>query len=139
LRYFVPKLKRISADQADARSVMTGRVVDSYTNISTVKLFSHAGREEAYAQESMDMFLETVHRQMRQVTMFQTLIYLNNSVLVFAVSAMSIGFWLTGIVSVGSIAIVIGLSLGSTACRSGSCGRSRVSSRTSAWSRTAWA
>jgi ATP-binding cassette subfamily B multidrug efflux pump len=111
IAHFVPKLKRISADQADARSVMTGRVVDSYTNISTVKLFSHAGREEAYAQESMDMFLETVHRQMRQVTLFQTLIYLNNSILVFAVSAMAIGFWLTGIVSVGSIAIVIGLSL----------------------------
>jgi len=111
IMHFVPKLKRISADQADARSAMTGRVVDSYTNISTVKLFSHAGREEAYAQESMDMFLEAVHRQMRQVTMFETLVYLNNCVLVFIVAAMSIGFWMTGIVSVGSIAVVIGLSL----------------------------
>lgn len=111
ITYFVPRMKRISADQADARSAMTGRVVDSYTNISTVKLFSHAGREEAYARESMDMFLETVHRQMRLVTMFQSLIYFNNSVLVFVVSVMSIGFWLTGIVSVGSIAVVIGLSL----------------------------
>lgn len=111
ITYFVPRLKRISTDQADARSAMTGRVVDSYTNISTVKLFSHAGREEAYARESMDMFLETVHRQMRLVTVFQSLIYFNNSVLVFVVSVMSIGFWLTGIVSVGSIAVVIGLSL----------------------------
>lgn len=111
IMHFVPKLKRISADQADARSAMTGRVVDSYTNISTVKLFSHAGREEAYAQESMDMFLEAVHRQMRQVTLFESLVYFNNCVLVFVVSAMSIGFWLTGIVSVGSIAVVIGLSL----------------------------
>jgi ATP-binding cassette subfamily B multidrug efflux pump len=59
----------------------------------------------------MDMFLETVHRQMRLVTIFQSLIYFNNSVLVFVVSVMSIGFWLTGIVSVGSIAVVIGLSL----------------------------
>ena len=111
IMHFVPKLKRISADQADARSAMTGRVVDSYTNISTVKLFSHAGREEAYAQESMDMFLNAVHRQMRQVTMFESLVYFNNCVLVFLVSAMSIGFWMTGIVSVGSIAVVIGLSL----------------------------
>tara|TARA_R110002020_G_scaffold27559_14_gene88981 strand:+ start:2700 stop:4568 length:1869 start_codon:yes stop_codon:yes gene_type:complete len=111
IMHFVPKLKRISADQADARSAMTGRVVDSYTNISTVKLFSHAGREEAYAQESMDMFLEAVHRQMRQVTMFESLVYFNNCVLVFIVAAMSIGFWMTGIVSVGSIAVVIGLSL----------------------------
>jgi ATP-binding cassette subfamily B multidrug efflux pump len=111
IMYFVPRLKRISSEQADARSQMTGRVVDSYTNISTVKLFSHAGREEIYAQESMDLFLETVHRQMRLVTIFQSLIYFNNSLLVFVVAAMSIGFWLTGIVSVGSIAVVIGLSL----------------------------
>ncbi|WP_394688262.1 ABC transporter ATP-binding protein [Hoeflea sp.] len=109
--FFVPRLKRIATDQADARSAMTGRVVDSYTNISTVKLFSHAGREEAYARESMDMFLETVHRQMRMSTVFQVLIYFNNSLLVFVVSAMSIGFWLNGFVSVGSIAVVIGLSL----------------------------
>jgi ATP-binding cassette subfamily B multidrug efflux pump len=139
IAHFVPKLKRISADQADARSQMTGRVVDSYTNISTVKLFSHAGREEAYAQESMDMFLETVHRQMRQVTLFQTLIYLNNSILVFAVSAMAIGFWLTGIVSVGSIAIVIGLSLRINGMSQWIMWEVSGSSRTSAWSRTAWA
>ncbi len=46
--YFMPRLRRIAAQQADARSIMTGRVVDSYTNIATVKLFSHAGREETY-------------------------------------------------------------------------------------------
>lgn len=74
ISYFVPKLKRISQDQADARSIMTGRVVDSYTNINTVKLFSHAGREAVYARESMDGFLATVHRQMRLVTQFQFLI-----------------------------------------------------------------
>ena len=111
IRYFVPRLKRISADQADARSMMTGRVVDSYTNIATVKLFSHAGREETYARESMDLFLETVHRQMRLVTMFQSTIYLNNSVLVFIISALAISFWLSGAISVGAIAVAIGLAL----------------------------
>src|SRR5690606_36343601 len=49
--YYVPRLRRISSQQADARSMMTGRVVDSYTNIATVKLFSHAGREEGYARD----------------------------------------------------------------------------------------
>src|SRR5690606_8407781 len=48
--YYVPKLRKISSEQADARSMMTGRIVDSYTNIATVKLFSHAGREEDYAR-----------------------------------------------------------------------------------------
>mgnify|MGYP001184937151 CR=1 FL=1 len=111
IAYFVPRLKVVSAEQADARSAMTGRVVDSYTNISTVKLFSHARREEDYARESMDMFLDTVHRQMRLVTLFQTTIYANNSLVVFAVSALSIGFWMNGVVSIGSIAVAIGLAL----------------------------
>ncbi|MGO7209262.1 ABC transporter transmembrane domain-containing protein, partial [Rhizobium ruizarguesonis] len=60
--YFVPRLRKIAAAQADARSMMTGRVVDSYTNIATVKLFSHAGREVVYAKEGMDEFLQTVHK-----------------------------------------------------------------------------
>ncbi len=67
---FVPRLRAVSEKQADARSMMTGRVVDSYTNINTVKLFSHAGREADYARESMNDFLVTVHGQMRLVTLF---------------------------------------------------------------------
>ena len=111
ISYFVPRLKAVSKDQADARSMMTGRVVDSYTNIATVKLFSHAGREEAYAREGMDEFLTTVHSQMRLVTAFQVSIYVNNCILVFAVSALAIGLWMASAVSVGSIAIAIGLAL----------------------------
>ncbi|WP_099865001.1 ABC transporter ATP-binding protein [Pararhizobium haloflavum] len=109
--YFVPRLKQVSRAQADARSTMTGRVVDSYTNISTVKLFSHAGREERYARQGMDEFLMTVHRQMRLVTLFQVLIYFNNALLVFGVSALAIGLWMGNAVSVGAIAIAIGLAL----------------------------
>jgi len=104
-------MSEVSEKQADARSSMTGRVVDSYTNIATVKLFSHAGREESYARDSMDSFLSTVYAQMRLVTGFQVLIYANNALLVFTVSALSIAFWLAGSVSVGAIAIVIGLAL----------------------------
>lgn len=111
IRYFVPKLRNIAAEQADARSNMTGRVVDSYTNIATVKLFSHAGREAAYAREGMDSFLDTVHRQMRQVTLFQSAVYFNNSLVVFLIAATSIWLWLGGIVSVGAIAVAIALAL----------------------------
>ena len=50
LRYFIPRLGKVAEQQADARSMMTGRIVDSYTNISTVKLFSHSSREESYRQ-----------------------------------------------------------------------------------------
>jgi ATP-binding cassette subfamily B multidrug efflux pump len=111
LTFFVPRLSRVSERQADARSMMTGRIVDSYTNIATVKLFSHAGREEAYARESMDGFLGTVYAQMRLIALLQVLIYANNALLVFTVAALSIGFWLSGAVSVGSIAVVIALAL----------------------------
>ncbi|RYE53304.1 MAG: ABC transporter ATP-binding protein, partial [Hyphomicrobiales bacterium] len=55
--YFIPRMGKISQAQADARSMMTGRIVDSYTNIATVKLFSHSNREETYAKEAMDQFL----------------------------------------------------------------------------------
>ncbi|MGY3611710.1 ABC transporter transmembrane domain-containing protein, partial [Bradyrhizobium sp. Lot11] len=102
--YFVPRLRKIAAMQADARSMMTGRVVDSYTNIATVKLFSHAGREEVYAKEGMDEFLQTVHRQMRKVTLFHISVYVNNCVALFVVSGLSIWFWLNGAISVGAIA-----------------------------------
>ena len=111
IRFFVPRLKKVSREQADARSDMTGRVVDSYTNITTVKLFSHAGREATYARESMDSFLITVHHQMRLVTRFQFSVYFINAFVVFAVSGMAIWLWLNTVVSVGSIAIAIALCL----------------------------
>ncbi|MBB3309230.1 ATP-binding cassette subfamily B multidrug efflux pump [Rhizobium sp. BK196] len=109
--YFVPRLRKIAAQQADARSLMTGRVVDSYTNIATVKLFSHAGREEVYAKESMEGFLDTVHRQMRKVTLFHMSVYLNNCVSLFIISSLSIWLWLNGTISVGAISIAIGLAM----------------------------
>ena len=111
LRHFIPKLRRLSSEQADARSMMTGRVVDSYTNIATVKLFSHAGREEDYARDGMDAFLGTVHRQMRQITLLNILVDINNAIALFAISACSIAFWLNGTVSVGAIAVAIGLAM----------------------------
>ena len=111
ITYFVPKLKRVSREQADARSMMTGRVVDSYTNISTVKLFSHAHREAGYARQGMDDFLVTVHRQMRLVTLYHFLIYFNNAFLVCSISALSIWLWMSSVVSIGSIAIAIAMCL----------------------------
>ncbi|KQY26760.1 ABC transporter ATP-binding protein [Rhizobium sp. Root482] len=109
--HFVPRLRKISKEQADARSMMTGRIVDSYTNIATVKLFSHAGREETYAKESMDGFLQTVHRQMRKVTLFHVLVYTNNCIALFSIAALGIHLWLTSAISVGSIAIAVALAM----------------------------
>ncbi|MGR5232661.1 ABC transporter ATP-binding protein [Vibrio rotiferianus] len=109
--YFVPKLKQVATEQADARSTMTGRIVDSYTNIQTVKLFSHSKRETQYAEEGMKGFLNTVYRQMRLVTGFDVAVEISNYILVFSVAALSIFLWLDSAISVGAIAIAISLAL----------------------------
>ena len=109
--FFVPKLKKVASTQADARSSMTGRIVDSYTNIATVKLFSHSQRESDYAKESMDGFLQTVYKQMRLATGLNVSVHALNYMLVFCVAAMSIWLWMDNAVSVGAIAIAVSLSL----------------------------
>ncbi|MFK0384321.1 ABC transporter ATP-binding protein [Agrobacterium sp. NPDC090273] len=111
LAYFVPKLGRLAQEQADARSMMTGRIVDSYTNISTIKLFSHAGREERYAREGMNVFLGTVHRQMRKISGFNILIDLNNAVVLFSTATLGLYFWMQGSVTAGSVAIAVSLAM----------------------------
>ena len=108
--YFVPRLQKIAEAQADARSVMTGRVVDSYTNILTVKLFAHTKGEDAYARESMDIFLGTVHRQMRRVTVLNLLLSMLNYLLLFAIVALSIRLWLVHAVTPGEIAVAVALA-----------------------------
>lgn len=109
--YFVPKLKAVSEKQADARSTMTGRIVDSYTNINTVKLFSHSKRETEYAEEGMQEFLGTVHKQMRLATGINISVEIINYLLVFSIAAVSIMLWVDNVLSIGEIAIAISLAL----------------------------
>ncbi|MEM8540404.1 MAG: ABC transporter transmembrane domain-containing protein, partial [Pseudomonadota bacterium] len=111
LRIILPKMRHISELQSNARSTMTGRIVDSYTNMMTVKLFAHANREEAYAKDSMEQFLDTVHPQMRLVTVLNTSLDLVNSLLLFSVAAIGIWSWQSGIASVGAVAVGVGLVL----------------------------
>lgn len=109
--YFIPRLKDVASRQADARSDMTGRIVDSYTNISTIKLFSHTSREAEYAKESMQRFLDPVYEQMRLVTWLNFSVQTLNYLLVFSVAAMSIWLWTAQAVSIGAIAIAVSLAL----------------------------
>ncbi|PKG59196.1 ABC transporter ATP-binding protein [Shewanella sp. GutDb-MelDb] len=108
---FLPKLKKVSTEQADARSTMMGRIVDSYTNITTVKLFSHTQKEAEYAKGSMKTFLHTVYRQMRLVTWINVSVQIINYMLAFSIAAVSIWLWSDSAITVGSIAIAISLSL----------------------------
>ncbi|MEX0345509.1 MAG: ABC transporter ATP-binding protein [Rhizobiaceae bacterium] len=111
LRYFMPRMRVISERQADARSEMTGRVVDSYTNIMTVKLFAHSKLETDYARDSMEGFLNTVHPQMRLVTLLNIALVVLNYALLYAIAAIGIWSWLDSAVSAGAVAIAIGLVL----------------------------
>jgi ATP-binding cassette subfamily B protein/ATP-binding cassette subfamily B multidrug efflux pump len=110
-RTFIPRMKKISSRQADARSLMTGRVVDSYANILTLKLFSNDGRESAYVKQGMGDFLATVHPQMRLASLLNISLWTLNVGLIFSTSALGIWLWLQDAVTPGSIAVVISLAI----------------------------
>ncbi|GAB2511754.1 ABC transporter ATP-binding protein [Pseudoxanthomonas sangjuensis] len=111
LWYAIPRLNKVAQAQSDARSTMTGRIVDSYANIATVKLFSHSAREEAYTREAMDGFMRTVHRQMRLVTVVNASNTALNMLLLAAVAALGVWLWSEGAVSAGAIAVAIAFVL----------------------------
>lgn len=110
LRYFVPRLSKISQMQADARSLMTGRITDAYTNISTVKLFSHAGREANYVQTAMHEFLGNVHKQMRLVTMVEVVNHFLNMLLILSCGGMALWLWTKGEVGLGGVAAALAMT-----------------------------
>ena len=111
LLVIVPRLGRVAQQQARARADMTGRIVDSYTNIATVKLFSHAAREEAYAREGLDGFLRTVYQQMRLVATQDISVNLLNVALTGAVTTLGLWLWLGGRIDLGALAVAIPLAL----------------------------
>jgi len=109
--YFVPKMKAIAMHQADARSMMTGRIVDSYTNIVSLKLFSHDSRESDYVRAGMSDFLNTVHPQMRLATLLNITLWTLNMLLVFSTAALGIYLWTVGVITPGAIAIVMAIAI----------------------------
>ena len=111
MRLLIPKLGRTAAAQADARSLMTGRITDAYSNITTVKLFSHGVREAAYAKQSMEEFMVTVHAQMRLATLLHTCSFIVNTSLTLSTAALGIWLWHQGQVGVGAVATATAMAL----------------------------
>ncbi|WP_368566258.1 ABC transporter ATP-binding protein [Pseudoxanthomonas sp. UTMC 1351] len=111
LFHFVPRLQRVSVAQSDARAQMTGRIVDSYTNIQTIKLFAHTMREQDYARGAMDEFMQTVHGQMRLVTQLTVSLHSLNALLLASVAGVAIWAWLQSSITLGAIAVAIALSM----------------------------
>ncbi|MDR2093168.1 MAG: ABC transporter ATP-binding protein/permease, partial [Azoarcus sp.] len=110
LCYFVPRLVRVSKAQSDARASMTGRITDAYTNIATVKLFSHAGREAGYAREAMQAFLVNVHGMMRLVSGIQVVQHTMSMGLILGMAATALFLWSRGEIGVGAVAMALRLN-----------------------------
>ena len=111
MKLLIPKLGKTAAAQADARSLMTGRITDAYSNITTVKLFSHGAREAAYARQSMEEFMVTVHAQMRLATLLHTSSFIVNSSLTLSTAALGIWLWHQGQVGAGAVATATAMAL----------------------------
>jgi len=111
LIYFVPRLSKSSRNQADARALMTGRITDAYTNISTIKLFSHAGREANFAKVAMKEFLGTVNMQMRLVSWIEIINHLLSMLLVIGTSVVAIWLWSKSEIMVGVVATATAMAL----------------------------
>src|SRR5450631_3240329 len=109
--YFVPRLGAVAMAQADARSMMTGRITDAYTNITTVKLFSHTQREASYVQGAMAEFLQTVYRQMRMVTGFEIVNHALSMGLIASTAGVTLWLWTQGRVGVGAVAAATAMAL----------------------------
>jgi ATP-binding cassette subfamily B multidrug efflux pump len=111
LMYFVPRLGKVGKAQADARALMTGRVTDAYTNIATVKLFSHTQREAGFAREAMREFMHTGYGQMRLVSAFEIVNHTLSMGLTAGMAGTALWLWSNGTVGVGAVAAATAMAL----------------------------
>ncbi len=109
--YLIPPVRTRSAAFAEANSNLSGRIVDSYTNIQSVKLFAHADREEEWALEGFRKHLDANQAFAGTVGTMMVTLTVINSVLIFAVGALSVWLWTTGQISLGAIALSTALVL----------------------------
>jgi len=108
---FVPRLGRVAQQQADARSLMTGRITDAYANIATVKLFSHARREASFARTAMQEFMVTAHAQMRLVSGFEVVNHVLSMGLIASTAGATLWLWTQGQVGIGAVAAATAMAL----------------------------
>ncbi|MQQ33200.1 ATP-binding cassette domain-containing protein [Pseudomonas sp. SZ57] len=109
--YFVPRLGKVGQEQANARSSMTGRVSDAYTNITTVKLFSHSKREAHFARAAMEDFKLTGLAQMRLVSQFEIVNQALVVALIMGAGGYALWLWHQGQVGTGAVAAITAMAL----------------------------
>jgi ATP-binding cassette, subfamily B, multidrug efflux pump len=109
LRYFVPRMRDLSRVSSEARSLVMGRVVDSYTNIMTVKLFSRASDEDAYVREALNEHRDKLEKHMRLTTGFMSTLHVLNALLLVSTAALGLWLWSSG--AVGPTVVATALPL----------------------------
>lgn len=109
LVYFVPKVKHRSAIMSDARSLLAGRIVDSYVNIQTVKLFARTEREDDYAAEALGDHTVKFRRQMRLLTLMEGILWTINGMMIAATVGLALWLWSQQFITLGAIAVAAGL------------------------------
>ena len=110
LRYFVPRMRDRSRAMSEVRSALTGRIVDSYTNILTVKLFARASDEDSFVRETIDEHTTTHRRQLRLTTRYIITLNLINAGLIVGTGFTAIWLWQMGEISVGTVAMALPLA-----------------------------
>ncbi|NNN23867.1 MULTISPECIES: ABC transporter ATP-binding protein [Pseudomonas] len=109
LGYFIPQVKHRSVVASDSRSKLMGRIVDGYTNITTLKLFAHTRQEEDYAREAIDDQTRKAQQAGRVVTSMDVTITVFNGLLIAGTTGLALWLWTQSLISVGAIALATGL------------------------------
>jgi ATP-binding cassette subfamily B multidrug efflux pump len=111
LRFFVPRLRERSRAVSEVRSNLTGRVVDAYTNILTVKLFARAADEDAFVRESIDEHTAAFRQQQRLNTLFSLSLSTLNALFLVSSATIAVALWTRGAITVGAVAMTLPLTL----------------------------
>jgi ATP-binding cassette subfamily B multidrug efflux pump len=110
LRYYVPRMRDRSRVMSEVRSALTGRIVDSYTNILTVKLFARARDEDDFVREAVDEHTVVYHRQLRMITRYVLTLTILNAFLIAGTATDAVILWTHGVIPVGTVAMVLPLA-----------------------------
>ncbi|WP_390915363.1 ATP-binding cassette domain-containing protein [Pseudosulfitobacter sp. SM2401] len=111
IRWTVKRVGPASQAASDARSTVTGRVVDAYSNIHSVKMFAHHARELDYAKDAIEKTRQTFQREMRIFTIMDVMLVTLNGLLIVGVVGWAIALWMQGEMSVGIVAAATALTL----------------------------
>ena len=111
LAFFVPRIRRRSTTVSEARSMLTGRNVDSYTNIQTVKLFAHTTREDDYARDAVDDHTQKFRRSTRLITAMSSTVVTMNGLLIAGTMWLCVYLWTIDILTLGDVTVASGLAI----------------------------